>query len=45
VMAQTGSALGHAAGSPAGSAGVTASLVVASMALLLLNRYLPPERS
>jgi hypothetical protein len=45
VMAQTGAALGSAASSPEGSAGLTASLVVASMALLLLNRYLPPERS
>jgi hypothetical protein len=45
VLARTGSALGSAASSPAGSAGLTVTLLVASMALLLLNRYLPPERS
>lgn len=45
VMARTGSALGHAAGSPVGSAGLTVALLAASTALLLLNRYLPAERS
>lgn len=45
VLGHTGSALGHAAVSPLGSAGLTVTLLVASTALLLLNRYLPAERS
>jgi hypothetical protein len=45
LLARSGGALGHAANSPIGSAALTITLVVASTALLVLNRYLPTERS
>jgi hypothetical protein len=45
LLARSGGALGHAANSPIGSAALTITLLVASMALLVLNRYLPTERS
>jgi hypothetical protein len=45
LLARSGGALGHAANSPVGSAALTITLLVASMALLALNRYLPAERS
>src|SRR5574341_598310 len=45
LLARTGQALGHAAGSPTGSMALTFALLVASSALLVLNRYLPVERS
>jgi hypothetical protein len=45
LLARSGGALGHAANSPIGSAALTITLLVASMALLMLNRYLPTERS
>jgi len=45
LLARTGQALGHAAGSPTGSLSLTVALLVASSALLFLNRYLTVERS
>jgi hypothetical protein len=45
LLARSGGALGYAANSPMGSAALTITLLVASMALLVLNRYLPTERS
>jgi hypothetical protein len=45
LLARSGGALGHAANSPIGSAALTITLLIASMALLVLNRYLPTERS
>ena len=45
LLARTGSALGHAAVTPTGSSLLTVALLVASTALLVLNRYLPVERS
>ena len=45
LLARSGGALGYAANSPIGSAALTITLLVASMALLMLNRYLPSERS
>lgn len=45
LLARTGQAIGHAAGSPAGSMALTFALLLASSALLVLNRYLPVERS
>jgi len=45
LLARSGGAIGHAANSPIGSVALTVTLVVASMALLALNRYLPTERS
>ena len=45
LLARSGGALGHAANSPIGSAALTITLLVASLALLMLNRYLPTERS
>jgi hypothetical protein len=45
LLGRTGSALGHAAVTPTGSSLLTVALLVASMALLALNRYLPVERS
>jgi hypothetical protein len=45
LLARTGGAVGQAAGSPMGSAALTLTLLVASTALLVLNRYLPAERS
>jgi hypothetical protein len=45
VLAHMGQALGHAASSPSGSFALTLALLAASSALLVLNRYLPVERS
>lgn len=45
LLATTGSAVGRAVDSPMGSAALTITLLVASSALLVLNRYLPAERS
>jgi hypothetical protein len=45
VLAGTGSALGHAVSSPAASAALTVTLLVASSALVALNRFLTEERS
>ena len=45
LLARSGGALGHAANSPIGSAALTITLLVASLALIVLNRYLPTERS
>lgn len=45
LLERTGSALGYAVVTPAGSSMITVALLVASMALLVLNRYLPAERS
>jgi len=45
VLSLTGEGLGHAVSSPAASAIMTIGLVLASSALLALNRYLPGERS
>lgn len=45
LMTRIGEALGTAAASPTGSSLLTGALLVASMALLMLNRYLPAERS
>lgn len=45
VLSATGEGLGHAVSSPAASAVLTIALVLASSALLALNRYLPGERS
>ena len=45
VLARTGQALGQAAGSPSGSILLTIALIAASSALLVLNRYVPVERS
>lgn len=45
LLARTGSALGYAAVTPTGSSLLTIALLVASMALLMLNRYMPVERS
>jgi hypothetical protein len=45
LLARTGDAVGYAVVTPAGSSFLTVSLVVASMALVVLNRYLSVERS
>ena len=45
VLIRAGGAVGQAAVSPAGSILLTAALLAASMALVVLNRYLPAERS
>jgi hypothetical protein len=45
LLARTGSALGYAAVTPTGSSMLTVALLVASMALIVLNRYLTVERS
>jgi hypothetical protein len=45
LLARSGGALGQVANSPIGSVALTITLLVASMALLALNRYLPAERS
>jgi hypothetical protein len=45
VLGRTGQALGQATGSPTISLVLTAALLAASSALLVLNRYLPVERS
>jgi hypothetical protein len=45
VIGRTGQALGQATGSPAVSLVLTVALLAASSALLVLNRYLPVERS
>ena len=45
LLARSGGALGHAADSPIGSLALTVTLLVASLALLALNRYLTVERS
>jgi hypothetical protein len=45
VLGRTGRALGQATDSPAISLVLTAALLAASSALLVLNRYLPVERS
>lgn len=45
VLSVTGEGLSQAASSPAMSAVLTIGLVLASSALLALNRYLPGERS
>jgi hypothetical protein len=45
LAAQTGTALGRAAASPSGSMMLTMSLIIASTALLALNRYMTVERS
>ena len=44
VLAHTGGGLGRAAGSPVGSIALTLTLLLASSALLALNRFLPEER-
>jgi hypothetical protein len=45
LLAQMGGAFGRVAGSSAGGAAITITLLVASTALLMLNRYMPVERS
>lgn len=45
VLGRTGQALGQATDSPAISLVLTVALLAASSALLVLNRYLPVERS
>lgn len=45
VVSRVGHGLGYAANSPTGSAALTITLLIASSALLVLNRYLPAERS
>jgi hypothetical protein len=45
LLATTGNGLGHVASSPSGSAVLTVALLMASTAVLALNRYLPGERS
>ena len=45
LLARSGGAIGQVANSPIGSVALTVTLLVASMALLALNRYLPAERS
>jgi hypothetical protein len=45
LLGRTGQALGHATQSPTISLVLTAALLAASSALLVLNRYLPVERS
>jgi hypothetical protein len=45
VLGRTGQALGQAAHSPTISLVLTVALLAASSALLVLNRYLPVERS
>jgi hypothetical protein len=45
LLARTGGALEYAVVTPAGSSFLTVSLIVASMALVVLNRYLSVERS
>ena len=45
LLARTGGALGYAVVTPTGSSFLTVSLLVASMALVVLNRYLSVERS
>jgi hypothetical protein len=45
VLGRTGQALGQATGSPTVSLVLTVALLAASSALLVLNRYLPVERS
>ena len=45
LLIRAGTAAGQAAVSPTGSILLTAALLVASMALVVLNRYLPAERS
>lgn len=45
VLGRTGQALGQATHSPTISLVLTAALLAASSALLVLNRYLPVERS
>jgi hypothetical protein len=45
LLARTGGALGYAVVTPTGSSLLTVSLIVASMALIVLNRYLTVERS
>jgi hypothetical protein len=44
VLARTGGGLGRAAASPVGSLVLTLTLLLASSALLALNRFLPEER-
>jgi len=45
LLIRAGTAAGQAAVSPTGSMLLTAALLAASMALVVLNRYLPVERS
>lgn len=45
VLGRTGQALGQATGNPTVSLVLTVALLAASSALLVLNRYLPVERS
>jgi uncharacterized membrane protein HdeD (DUF308 family) len=45
LLARTGGAVEYAVVTPAGSSFLTVSLIVASMALVVLNRYLSVERS
>jgi hypothetical protein len=45
LLARTGGALEYAVVTPAGSSFLMVSLIVASMALMVLNRYLSVERS
>ncbi|HXE81278.1 MAG TPA: hypothetical protein VNK41_11035, partial [Vicinamibacterales bacterium] len=45
VLIRAGAAVGEAALSPTVSIVLTAALLIASMALVVLNRYLPTERS
>jgi hypothetical protein len=45
LATQTGNALGMAAASPSGSMMLTVSLIIASTALVALNRYMTLERS
>lgn len=45
VLIRAGAAVGQAAVNPTASIVLTAALLIASMALVVLNRYLPVERS